>query len=86
MEVSGQLHCPGRFTRRERAPGTHWIGTCESYINVMKVCEPGYPHSLLYQHLATLIARLVGPERKAQVWQTWLLVTSNGQDPSELKS
>jgi hypothetical protein len=25
MEVSGQLHS-GRFTPRERAPGTHWIG------------------------------------------------------------
>jgi hypothetical protein len=24
--VSGQLHAPGRFTPRERAPGTHWIG------------------------------------------------------------
>jgi len=20
--------CPGRFTSRERAPGTHWIGGC----------------------------------------------------------
>jgi hypothetical protein len=26
MEVSGQLHAPGRFTPKERAPGTHWIG------------------------------------------------------------
>jgi hypothetical protein len=26
MEVSGQLHAPGRFTPRERAPDTHWIG------------------------------------------------------------
>jgi hypothetical protein len=26
MEVSGQLHAPDRFTPRERAPGTHWIG------------------------------------------------------------
>jgi len=26
MEVSGQLHPPGRFTPRERFPGTHWIG------------------------------------------------------------
>jgi hypothetical protein len=26
MEVSGQLHAPGRFTPRERAPGIHWIG------------------------------------------------------------
>jgi hypothetical protein len=28
MEVSGQLHAPGRFTPRERDPGTHWIGGC----------------------------------------------------------
>jgi hypothetical protein len=27
MEVSGQLHAPGRFTSRERAPGTHWVGS-----------------------------------------------------------
>jgi hypothetical protein len=28
MEVSGQLHTrPGRFTPREWAPGTHWIGS-----------------------------------------------------------
>jgi hypothetical protein len=26
MEVSGQLHAPGRFVPRERATGTHWIG------------------------------------------------------------
>jgi len=26
MEVGGQLHDPGRFTPRERAPGSHWIG------------------------------------------------------------
>jgi hypothetical protein len=26
MDVSGQLHALGRFTPRERAPGTHWIG------------------------------------------------------------
>jgi hypothetical protein len=26
MEVSGQLHAPGRFTSTERTPGTHWIG------------------------------------------------------------
>jgi hypothetical protein len=26
MEVSGQLHAPCRFTPKERAPGTHWIG------------------------------------------------------------
>jgi hypothetical protein len=26
MEVSGQLHAPGRFTLRERTPSTHWIG------------------------------------------------------------
>jgi hypothetical protein len=26
MEVSGQFHAPGRFTTRERAPDTHWIG------------------------------------------------------------
>jgi hypothetical protein len=26
MEVSGQLHAPGRFTPRERAPAAHWIG------------------------------------------------------------
>jgi hypothetical protein len=25
MEVSGQLHAPGRFYPWERAPGTHWI-------------------------------------------------------------
>jgi hypothetical protein len=25
MEMSGQLHAPGRFTPRERAPGTHLI-------------------------------------------------------------
>jgi hypothetical protein len=25
MEVIGQFHAPGRFTPRERAPGTHWI-------------------------------------------------------------
>jgi hypothetical protein len=25
MEVSGRLHALGRFTPRERAPGTHWI-------------------------------------------------------------
>jgi len=24
--VSGQLHAPDRFTSRERALGTHWIG------------------------------------------------------------
>jgi hypothetical protein len=28
MEVSGQLHAPGRFTPRERAPSTHWVGGC----------------------------------------------------------
>jgi hypothetical protein len=31
MEVSSQLHAPGRFTPRERAPGTYciggWVGT-----------------------------------------------------------
>jgi len=26
MEVSGQLHAPGRFTPKERVTGTHWIG------------------------------------------------------------
>jgi hypothetical protein len=26
MEVSGHLHDPGRFSPRERASGTHWIG------------------------------------------------------------
>jgi hypothetical protein len=26
MEVSGQLHAPAALPRRERAPGTHWIG------------------------------------------------------------
>jgi hypothetical protein len=26
MKVSGQLYAPGRFTPRETAPGTHWIG------------------------------------------------------------
>jgi len=26
MEVSGQLHASSRFTPRERAPGTCWIG------------------------------------------------------------
>jgi hypothetical protein len=26
MEVSGQLHAPGRFTPRERDPSAHWIG------------------------------------------------------------
>jgi hypothetical protein len=26
MEVCGQLHVPGRFTPRERAPGILWIG------------------------------------------------------------
>jgi hypothetical protein len=26
MEVSGELHVPGRFTPEERIPGTHWIG------------------------------------------------------------
>jgi hypothetical protein len=26
MEVSGQLHVPSRFTSREGALGTHWIG------------------------------------------------------------
>jgi hypothetical protein len=26
MQVSGQLHAPGRFTPVEGAPGTHWIG------------------------------------------------------------
>jgi hypothetical protein len=26
MEVSGQLHPPGRFTPRERTPGIHFIG------------------------------------------------------------
>jgi hypothetical protein len=26
IDVSGQLHAPGHFTPRERAPGTHWIG------------------------------------------------------------
>jgi hypothetical protein len=26
MEVSVQLHTPGRFTLTEIAPGTHWIG------------------------------------------------------------
>jgi hypothetical protein len=25
MKVSGRLRAPGRFTSRERAPGTHWI-------------------------------------------------------------
>jgi hypothetical protein len=25
MDVSRQLHAAGRFTPRERAPGTHWI-------------------------------------------------------------
>jgi hypothetical protein len=24
--MSCQLHAPGRFTLRERTPGTHWIG------------------------------------------------------------
>jgi hypothetical protein len=27
MEVTGQLHAPGRFTPRERAAGTHSIGS-----------------------------------------------------------
>jgi hypothetical protein len=26
MEVNGQLHAPAAILRRERAPGTHWIG------------------------------------------------------------
>jgi hypothetical protein len=26
MEVGGQLHDPGRFTPKEKVPGTHWIG------------------------------------------------------------
>jgi hypothetical protein len=26
MEVSGELHAPNRFTFKERAPNTHWIG------------------------------------------------------------
>jgi hypothetical protein len=26
MEVSGQVHFPSRFTAKERAPDTHWIG------------------------------------------------------------
>jgi len=26
MDVSVQLHAPGRFTPTERTPGTHWIG------------------------------------------------------------
>jgi hypothetical protein len=26
MEVDGELHIPARFTLRERAPGTHYIG------------------------------------------------------------
>jgi hypothetical protein len=25
MEVSGQIHAPGLFTPKERAPSTHWI-------------------------------------------------------------
>jgi len=27
MEVSGQLHTPAALSPRERAPGTHWIGS-----------------------------------------------------------
>jgi hypothetical protein len=28
MEVSGQFHASDRFTPRERALSTHWIGGC----------------------------------------------------------
>jgi len=36
---------PGRFTPRERAPGTHWIGNCEDelhsevYKRMPETCE-----------------------------------------------
>jgi hypothetical protein len=41
MEVSAQLHAPGRFTAEERAPGTHWIGGWMSPRAVLDVVAKG---------------------------------------------
>jgi hypothetical protein len=40
MEVSGQLHAPGRFTPRERAPGTHWMGAILDVVVKRKIPSP----------------------------------------------
>jgi len=46
MEVSGQLHDPGHFTSKERAPGAHWIGglvssrTGQDAIEKRKISSP----------------------------------------------
>jgi hypothetical protein len=40
MEVSDQLHSPGRFISTEGAPGTHWVGGRGDAMEKRKISFP----------------------------------------------
>jgi hypothetical protein len=84
MEVSGQLHDPGRFTTRERATGTHWIGGWVSHRAVLdavvkrkipSLCRESNPPSSspLAQYYTTELSWLLFSECNISLSQLWIL-------------